>query len=84
MSQIDQLIQNLPEVLQNKIFFYCAEHTSAIIFKNFKQSIISKNNIVERPDHYDYDYYMRRNLSSCPIPYSYYRDITYNIFTIYY
>jgi hypothetical protein len=76
MLCIYKLIKQLPNELQNKIFFYAVEHETTIIFKNYKKRIVSKININRT---FDFDYYMRMN-PPFVIPYSYYRDITYNLF----
>ena len=73
---MNQLMQRLPTELKNKIFFYAAVHPTSVIFNNYKQNITSNIN-TDRS--YDFDYYMRIP-NTTPIPYSYYRDITYNIF----
>jgi hypothetical protein len=73
---MNQLMQRLPTELKNKIFFYAAVHPTSVIFNNYKQNITSNIN-TDRS--YDFDYYMRIP-NTTPIPYSYYRDITYNLF----
>ena len=80
MTVIDKLLQQLPNELQNIIFFYLAEHPLAIVFKNYKHQIINEYSPDRSRDKlYDYDHYMKQ-YKHFPIPYSYYRDITYNLF----
>jgi hypothetical protein len=74
---MNKLIIQLPHDLQNKIFFYAAQHPTSVIFNNYKQKILSN---IDTDRSYDFDYYMINPNRIIPIPYSYYRDITYNLF----
>ena len=66
-------LSTLPENIENQIFYFAAINPHAQLIHDYKERLYLN---IDVTGFFDFDFYMKKE-QSVPIPYSYYRDITY-------